>query len=65
MAIKADTTLKYINEIGRDGWELLGPPWTQNVVTRDTDSGGNWRDRAYWVECESQRRVLSRGNTEA
>jgi hypothetical protein len=43
-------TVALINDLGRQGWELLGPPEVVNVAAVHTDSGGLHRQRAYWVE---------------
>lgn len=49
-SVDGDNPVVILNDLGRDGWELVGPPEVLNVVAAHVDSGGLSRDRAYWVE---------------
>jgi hypothetical protein len=48
--VDGDNPVVALNGLGRDGWELVGPPEVLSVVASHIDSGGQARDRAYWVE---------------
>ena len=39
-----------VNELGSEGWEMVGPPDMLNAVFTYHASNDTWHDRAYWVE---------------
>jgi hypothetical protein len=41
---------KEVNRLGAEGWELIGPPISQDSVFTYKAANGTWHDRAYWVE---------------
>jgi hypothetical protein len=42
--------LQLLNRLGRDGWELVGPPDVANTVTTFVDLAGATRERVDWLE---------------
>jgi hypothetical protein len=43
-------TLTTLNDLGKKGWALLGPPSDVNSVFSYKAGNETWHDRAYWVE---------------
>ena len=51
-------TRKILNEWGSQGWELVGPPWTENMVSQEIDidnnlqwiKAGRWVTLSYWMK---------------
>lgn len=48
--LDGSNTCALLNTYGTEGWELMGPPETQNAVFTYHASNDTWHDRAYWVE---------------
>jgi hypothetical protein len=48
--LKVTDSLKFINRLGLEGWEIVGPPISQNAVFTYKSKSDVWHDRAYWVE---------------
>ena len=45
-----EDVLQKINSMGREGWELVGPPTYLNSVFTYQAGNGTWHDRAYPIE---------------
>jgi hypothetical protein len=48
--VKGTDPATLLNELGRDGWELVGPPEVLSVISTHVDSGDTSREREHWVE---------------
>ncbi len=42
--------LEAVNQLGSDGWEMVGSPVSQDSVFTYKAANSTWHDRAYWVE---------------
>jgi hypothetical protein len=40
----------FIDRLGSEGWELIGPPSSQKAVFTYKAANGTWHDRSYSVE---------------
>lgn len=45
-----ESIINAINDLGREGWELVGPPNDLNSVFTYKAGNDTWHDRAYFVE---------------
>ena len=44
------SALREANRLGAEGWELIGPPISQDSVFTYKAANETWHDRAYWIE---------------
>jgi hypothetical protein len=46
---KIESVVPLINQLGAEGWEMVGSPVSQSAVFTYKAANETWHDRAYWV----------------
>ena len=46
---KIESVGSLMNRLGKEGWEMVGTPVSQNAVFSYKAANETWHDRAYWV----------------